>query len=144
MDLGLYLILLSSIYLFYELIIRPYKIKQLHLKTDEAVNTIVERLKEDRKENQLMLSGAIPTNEDIALYYKMYLKKWELDHVDTWDVTDPMTFENFKKQAMELKYKFLVGMTSDMFIGSPFGNMEMIKIRNYRALIKTDEENNNV
>lgn len=81
-----------------------------------------------------------PTDDDIQLYYKMYKKKWELDHKDQW-ITDhikPMTFEEFEEGAKREKFLFLERMTCDMFVGFP-PNTQMIRCNDYKAMVEAEE-----
>lgn len=97
------------------------------------------------------------TDGDINLYYKMYLKKWELDHEDEWitDKIKPMEFEEFEKRAKEKSetimvtdkigyykiggWEFLESMVSDLFVGiGP--NRQMIRYRNYKTMVEADEK----
>lgn len=101
------------------------------------LNKVKGKLKEKQEEDELVASDKTPTDEHINLYYKMYMKKWELDHVDEWetDLVQPMTFEKFEGEAKKKKYYFLVASTSDMFIGMP---PVMVRYRNYKKMVEKD------
>lgn len=103
----------------------------------DFLNKVMGKLKEKQEEDELVASDKTPTDEHINLYYKMYMKKWELDHVDEWetDLVQPMTFEKFEGEAKKKKYYFLVASTSDMFIGMP---PVMVRYRNYKKMVEKD------
>ena len=97
-----WLIIILSAYLFYRLIIYPYlkqkiedaeKAKAITMK--EFEKSLKRGIERTIKENNLLKSKNIPTDEDIEKYYKMYLKKLELD--DQWTTDPPMPFEEFEK-----------------------------------------------
>lgn len=146
MNTELIFLILLLIWLFLVIVVKPY-IKILHARKKQKIfneifgedwkEKFIESLKDTNKENKLMKSGAVPTEADIELYYKMYLKKWELNHDDSyiWDTATPMKYEEFKKRAMEEKYNFLVSMTCDMFIGGFNQPQSMIRYRDYKQIV---------
>lgn len=87
-------------------------------------------------ELEKMESDDIPTNEEIELYFNMYLRKFYRDREDEWSVELPMSFEEFEKKAQTPTeiiseegdtigimvrggYKFMIPQTVDVFIGFP-------------------------
>ena len=85
-------------------------------------------------ELEKMESDDIPTDEEIELYFNMYLKKFYKDREDEWSVELPMSFEEFNKKAKTKTeiiseegdtigimvrggYKFMIPRTVDAFIG---------------------------
>lgn len=46
-----------------------------------------------------MNSDDIPTDEEIELYFNMYLKKFYLDRENEWSVETPMPFEEFETKC---------------------------------------------
>jgi len=98
-------------------------------------------LKEYKEEMDLINSNKMPTDEDIKLYYKMYLKKCELDHKDEWITYNiqPYTFEEWKKMARTQRYYFLIAETCDMFIGM-YPNVQMIRNIDYRKIVENEKK----
>lgn len=102
---------------------------------------------ESARQTRLMNSNEIPSDEDIDKYYRMYLKKFGLDNDDIWTTNDPMSFEQFYKEAKsEPKqegllphyggWKFLISMTSDAFSFDPkTGQSTMWRYRDYESMI---------
>lgn len=149
------LLVIVIVYLFYRIVIKPLtKIYDrgleydLHKGIDKALNESLERTK---KENELL--KRLPTEEEIKLYYKMYLKKLELS--DTWN-TYQVPFEEFEERAknpnvvynsIELGngdkidfgksggFSYLFEMTSDLFMGG-----KCIRLMDYEKLVEEDEK----
>lgn len=104
-----------------------------------------ESLEKSFEETLLMKKNDLPDDESIAKYYKMYLKKFELDNTDVWNVEDPMTFEEFEMNAkrdideigFRVRWQFMIAMTSDAFMYTPgSGTSTMMRYRDYEELIK--------
>lgn len=136
-------IVLISIYLFIRIVIVP-AINRFNVKQTELSKKIIEAIEDDRKETELLQSGKMPTDEHIELYYKMYVKKFELDHEDEWStqIPEPMSFSEFEKRAKMCLdtvggYPFIIGSTMDMFMHGPDGNA-MMRCRDYRGMIEND------
>jgi hypothetical protein len=105
---------------------------------------------ESGRQTRLMNSKEIPSDKDIDKYYRMYLKKFELDNDEIWTTNDPMSFEQFYKEAKsESKqeglllsgyetsgWKFLISMTSDAFSFDPkTGQSTMWRYRDYESMV---------
>lgn len=97
-------------------------------------------------------SDDIPTDDEIGLYYLMYLKKFELDREDDWSVEEPMSSEKFEKQVKSLTetinengetitivipggYRWMISKTVDAFIGFP-PNCGYQRYVDYEKLVK--------
>ena len=99
-------------------------------------------------------SDGIPTDDEIGLYYLMYLKKFELDRNkdDGWSVEEPMSLERFEKQSKSLTetinedgetitivvpggYRWMISKTVDAFIGFP-PNCIYHRYVDYEKLVK--------
>lgn len=134
MNNELTLLIYCCILAFYFIVWLPYTRQN---EKHAFLNKVKGKLKEKQEEDELVASDKTPTSEHINLYYKMYMKKWELDHVDEWetDLVQPMTFEKFEGEAKKKKYYFLVASTSDMFIGMP---PVMVRYRNYKKMVEKD------
>ena len=103
------------------------------------------------EETKKMKSGEIPSDEDIKKYYKMYLKKFDLDNRDQWTTEESMSFEKFEKDAKSNEkqegiirkrqgWEFLIAMTSDAFSFDPVsGQSIMYRYRDYEELVEEDE-----
>lgn len=145
MDWGLFFVYFLSGYLFIRLVIAPtlnwYYNQMVEIQRN-ALKVEEEDIKMVEEENRLLKSHVVPTDEHIEMYYKMYRKKWELDHEDQWetDAVKPMKFEDWEKRAKENVntvggYSFLISHTMDVFIGSCDGG-SMMRYRNYREMIE--------
>lgn len=81
-----------------------------------------------------MESDDIPTDEEVELYFNMYLKKFHLDRENEWSVETPMPFDKFEekcKTPTEIEkcdsisliipggYRWMISQTVDSFIGIP-------------------------
>lgn len=153
------LLIIVIVYLFYRMVIRPYKDYKEAQKIlrneliDDVSNALKESIEKTAKENALLKSGKLPTDEEIEKYYKMYLKKVELN--DIWN-TYTVSYEDFEKRAknsniiintLELDngeklefgksggFSYLFEMTSDAFI-----NGKCVRFRDYEGMIKEDEK----
>ena len=113
----------------------------------EAVLKIWKKsLEKSFEETLLMKKNDVPDDESIAKYYKMYLKKFELDNADVWNAAEPMSWVQWEREAkgdpesnqfFNVRWKFLIAMTSDAFIYSPgAGASTMMRYRNYEDMIK--------
>ena len=111
------------------------------------VDRLVEQWKKSMiksaEESDLMRENDVPDDESIAKYYKMYLKKWELDNEDTWTTCTPMSFKDWEKDAKSepkefgrVRWQFMIAMTSDTFMGFPGSNTHvMMRHRDYESMI---------
>ncbi len=105
-------------------------------------------------ELEKMESNEIPTDNEIELYYLMYLKKFELDRVDDWSVEEPMSFVDFEKHSKSLTetinekgetitivipggYRWMISKTVDAFIGIP-PNGIYHRYVDYESLVEED------
>ena len=111
-------------------------------KINAYLESVKKGLLKSVEENKLMAENEIPDAESISKYYKMYLKKYELDHADQFTTIEPMSFEKWEEQAIDdpgewkqVRWKFMVAMTSDMFMFDPNGKSTMMRFRDYEALI---------
>ena len=94
-----------------------------------------------------MESDDIPEDEEIELYFNMYLKKFYKDREDEWSVELPMSFEEFNKKAKtkteiiseEGGYKFMIPQTVDAFIGFP-PYTTYHRYVDYEKLVKEDSK----
>jgi hypothetical protein len=146
----IYLIALISLYLFWLIVIKPTlrAKKHIHIIEDqEILDSIIE-------ESKLLKSTKIPTDDHILKYYKMYLKKDEIEKRDTWTTKQPMSFDEWKDRAkiptktemisdnMGFQtnggYQFMISMTCDMMVGMP-PNHQYIRCYDYAAMVEQDE-----
>ncbi len=141
----LFLIVFTSIFLFFTIIVIPYY-KEKAMRMADFEEKMMFSIRESMEENALIESGKMPTDEHIQLYYKMYMKKFELDRESNndWDVSEPMNFEEFEKKAKSCLdtvggYRFIIGQTMDMFIGG-FDGGSMIRYRDYRKMVEKEDE----
>lgn len=98
------------------------------------------------EETKLLRENEIPDDESISKYYKMYLKKFELDHVDQWTTVDPISFEVWEEGAKadkpeghilpRVRWEFMIAMTSDAFMFDPStGTSSMMRYHDYEEMI---------
>ena len=123
--------------------------RKLRLDVKRASDRLYESLIDSIEETKLLRSGEIPTDDDILLYYKMYLKKKELEDRSEWTTHEPMSFEKWEEtvrsasttpEGRNLGYQYMIGRTSDAFIGSPLdGNMSYQRFTNYKQLVEEEE-----
>ena len=130
-----------SIFLFYRIVILKTSKEQ---KRKKMMNDFQKYIKEAATETALINSSEEPTDSDIELYYKMYLKKWELDHANEWttDNLQPINFETWKQKAKDINsggYRFIISKTMDYFIGFP-PNMNMGRYRDYKTMVENETE----
>jgi len=78
-----------------------------------------------------------PTDEQVNLYYKMYLKKRECD--DEWTTHEPIILNEFKL----LKHEIMYAMSCDAFMGGFNSPPTMIRFNNYESMVKKEEKNEN-
>jgi hypothetical protein len=118
------------------------KSKLYHSMIDEWTDSV----KKSFEETALLKSDEIPDDESISKYYKMYLKKFELDNEDNWTTINPISFEIWEEAAKKQKdpeslfprvgWSFMISMTSDCFMFDPeSGHSTMIRYRNYESMI---------
>jgi hypothetical protein len=75
---------------------------RLNKKQLEFTITFKKSLQKSRDETDLMRSDKLPTNEDIAKYYKMYCIKFRMDNRDQWTTLEPMPFGEFEEKAKDI------------------------------------------
>ena len=145
-------IIIISIALFIIIVVLPSVAKRMDKserekeKIEHIKKAWGEALKEAAHETELMNSGKVPTDEDIQLYYKMYLKKKEMDAMQQWTTEEPMPFEEWEKKAKDVNdsdfnyggYKFMVRATCDYFMGG-FGGSSSGRIHDYKKMVLADE-----
>ena len=100
-----------------------------------------------------MESDDIPTDDEIGLYYLMYLKKFELDRVDDWSVEEPISLEKFEKMSKTPTetiheegetitiqilggYRWMITKTVDAIIGFPPDGGIYHRYVDYEKLVK--------
>ena len=106
-------------------------------------------------ELEKMESDDIPNDEEIELYFKMYLKKFYLDRENEWSVEVPTSFEEFDERCKTppttiinengetisfIKpdgYRWMISKTVDAFIGFP-PNMVYQRYTNYEKLVREE------
>lgn len=87
------------------------------------------------EEIELLTNDRTPTEEDIVLYYKMYIKKFEMMKEQEWTTQQPMSFKTWEDRAktktkvtqmgkdmafvMTGGYQYMIPMTCDTMIGLP-------------------------
>ena len=100
---------------------------------------------------------AIPTDEEILKYYKMYCKKWEMDNADEWTTLKPMEFDEFEKKCKTptkiIKpkedsnfsfmasggYYYMISKTCDAFMGFP-PNQVLMRFTDYAAMVEQEDQ----
>lgn len=100
---------------------------------------------------------AIPTDEEILKYYKMYCKKWEIDNSDEWTTLQPMQFDEFEKKCQTPTkivqpkendkfgfmvsggYMYMISKTCDAFMGFP-PNQVLMRYTDYAKMVEQDDE----
>jgi len=97
------------------------------------------------EETALLKENDLPDEESISKYYKMYLKKFELDNVDTWSTEEPIPFDIWEEAAKadkpeggfpRVRWAFMISMTSDAFMFDPeSGHATMMRYRDYEEMI---------
>ena len=105
-----------------------------------------ESIKKSFEETALMQENEVPDDESIAKYYKMYLKKFELDNADQWNTAEPMCWQQWEREAkgdpdsnqfFRVRWSFMIAMTSDAFMFSPEdGSSTMMRYRDYESMIE--------
>lgn len=146
-------------FLFYFMVIRPL-LKEKTRKNMEkfnALKSIIEKaVFNDIEMNKKIDSDEIPSDEDILLYYKMYLKKFELDRKNEWNVESPLSFEKFQEQAKKERktiidgelffienvgWSYIISKSCDSFIYDTLtGKRMMWQYRDYKKLVLEEEE----
>lgn len=102
-------------------------------------------------ELEMVESDDIPTDDEIELYFNMYLKKFYLNRENQWSVELPMSFEEFEKHSKSLTetinedgeiiivipggYRWMISQTVDAFIGFP-PNGSYHRYVDYEKLVK--------
>ena len=110
---------------------------------------IAEGIAKGVEETKLMQENEIPDDESISKYYKMYCKKFELDNADRWNTAEPMSWEQWKREAkgdpdsdqfFRVRWQFMIAMTSDMFTMNPqTGQSSMMRFRDYEKMVEEEE-----
>lgn len=122
-------------------IIDPYiqrKAKEAREAREELLSSFIHKMNDSIQETKLYNDNPFPTEEDIQLYYEMYLIKWHRDNDNTWTNEKPMSFEEWEKytksDGLVNRYKFMIPETMDMFTGG-LGEEppQMIRLRDYRS-----------
>ena len=140
-------IIIISIALFIIIVVLPSIAKKMD-EREKRIEHIKKEWKkaidESVKETKLMNSKDIPTDEDIELYYKMYLKKKEIEARSQWTTKEPMSFEHWKNRATNVNntsdmqyggYLFMIRYTSDIFMGGTCS-----RIFDYKSMVLADEK----
>lgn len=111
--------------------------RRMSIESQLFSDELKESLEKSAEETEKMTSGEIPSDEDIDKYYRMYLKKFELDTEDEWTTAEPIPFEEFEKDAKKDDgWRFLIRMTSDAFSFDPSsGQAIMWRYRDYEEMI---------
>lgn len=158
--IGYIIIGIVSFYVFWYLMIyRPRRIKRMERiqkLSDQLIEEYKKGLEKYSEINEKIKKGVIPTDEEIDLHYKMYLKKFEMDKDENqWDVTEPMDFVSFEEEAKRPTEKvdidaekglyfnkfggweFLIQMTSDMCVD---GN-QFVRFHDYEGMVRREENN---
>ena len=92
-----------------------------------------------KTELENMEADWLPTDDEILKYYKMYVKKFQLDRENKWSVEEPMLFEEWEKRAKATGgYRYMIGHTVDAFIGSPYTIYH--RYRDYEKLVQDDNK----
>lgn len=144
--MGIAVIIFLSGLAFYYIVLVPYA-RQLHeQKMKEQLQNFMSefatKAHELDAENIRMQSNEPPNEEEIDLYYKMYIKKHDLTAQTQWNTAQPMTPEYFKEEALKNGFKWLVANTSDLMIGIP-PNTSFVRTTDYKALVLEDEAKKN-
>lgn len=151
------------VWLLWRMVLRPWIVnwaynKRLnkHIET-EMIKKIYEPNLNVWEIEKLGEPNAIPTDEEILQYYKMYCKKWELDNADEWTTLKPMEFDEFEKKCKSpttvIKpkedvgfafmvaggYQYMIGKTCDAFVGFP-PNQVMMRYRDYASMVEKEDE----
>jgi len=123
------------------------KLRSIEQDIKETSNRIYYSLIDSIEETRLLRSGEIPTDGDILLYHKMYLKKKEFEARSEWTTHEPMSFEKWEEavrsasttpEGHNLGYQYMIGRTSDAFIGMP-PNMSYERFTDYKKLVEEEE-----
>jgi len=111
-------LILVGIWFAYD-VFQDRKERKYRLDVKRASDRMYESLMDSIEETKLLRSKEVPTDDDIILYYKMYLKKKELEARSEWTAEDPMSFEKWEEIAKKegYGYRYMIGRTSDAFIG---------------------------
>lgn len=137
-------LLLVFIWVFGGYLLDMRKAKKFHKVWTDSIK---KSLEDSVKQTRLMNSKEIPSDEDIDKYFKMYLVKFDMDNDDIWTTSNPMSLEQFYKEAKSLPkeegllphyggWKFLISMTSDAFSFDPkTGQSTMWQYRDYESMI---------
>ena len=116
---------------------RKRKIRNAQI--DAWLAEIKRSMLESADETKKLRSGEIPPDTEILMYYKMHLKKLEIEARNTWSAEEPISFEEWEKNAKtEDGWRYIIGMTSDAFVGIPV--TEFQRFHDYRAMVKEDEK----
>lgn len=144
----IYLVLFSA-FLFYFLVIRPYLLRRKADEFHDLAQKLFADMEKTINENKLLKSDAVPSEEDVIKYYKMYVKKFELDtkNPDHWSAEDdvPLTLDEWKaalKKHIESGgrgYAYLIANTSDLMIGFP-PNCIYQRMIDYEELVLQEEK----
>jgi hypothetical protein len=144
----MYIIIGISIFLLFAMVILPEVIRHRRNMVDVVDDEEIPLLQEIADETNLLQSNEIPTDEHILLYYKMYLKKWELDHKELTlpDSVKPMQFDEWEKIAKTMDeyggYNFIISNTMDVFISMNGRCGSMMRCNDYRKMVDDDEKQN--
>jgi hypothetical protein len=64
--------------------------------------------------------GQPPSEEMIKDYYQQYCKKIEGNHKWEWTTEEPLSFEEYHKNTMEIGKRYLFSTVAHFMIGDPF------------------------
>lgn len=97
----------------------------------------------------------LPSEDEIQKYYKMYVKKFELDTQNIWTTQKHVTYKAYRERAKKLSepvrlgkiiitrpggYQFLISTTTDSVIRQP-DNVIFVRYKDYQAMVEEDERN---
>lgn len=147
--------------LVYQLFVKPSNKKR---KYDKRLRDRVLKLRElgikdpnlSKKEIELLNSDELPNDDDILKYYKMYLKKFEINTEDQWTTAKPRPFDDWERIAKTPTKRhisknskfgfqvaggwlFMISCTCDAMIGIP-PNQVYHRYHDYEAMVKEDDE----
>lgn len=125
----MYILIIIGLYLLWVIVLKPLikdiKSRQLNLFNP---NLNIDEIK-------LLANDHTPTEEDIVLYYKMYIKKFDMMKEQEWTTQQPMSFKTWEDRAKTKTkispmskdmafvvtggYQYMIPMTCDTMIGIP-------------------------
>jgi len=105
-------------------------------------------------EIKLLTNMHTPTEEDIVLYYKMYIKKFDIMKEQEWTTQQPMGFKTWEERAktktkitqidkklsfvMTGGYQYMIPMTCDVMFGIP-PNQIYHRYHDYKSMVLKGE-----